>query len=86
MRTKNGPTTLKQTDVSEGDVIEIEQAIQAALDDPSSIEAIAQQSYRHQNGFVKIPPSYARQILSYPVPSLKRPYQNSPKLKNSIKT
>lgn len=55
MLTQNGPTTLKQTDVSEGDVIEIEQAIQAALDDPSSIEAIAQQSYRHQNGFVKIP-------------------------------
>ena len=55
MLTKYGPTTLKQTDVSEGDVIEIEQAIQAALNDPSSIEAIAQQSYRHQNGFVKIP-------------------------------
>ena len=55
MLTQNGPTTLKQTDVSEGDVIEIEQAIQAALDDPSSIEAIARQSYRHQNGFVKIP-------------------------------
>jgi hypothetical protein len=53
--TQNGPTTLKQTDVSEGDVIEIGQAIQAALDDLSSIEAIAQQSYRHQNGFVKIP-------------------------------
>ena len=55
MQPKFGSKTLKQTDVSEGDVIEIEQAIQAALNDPSSIEAIAQQSYRHQNGFVKIP-------------------------------
>jgi len=51
----NARKTLKQTDVSEGDVIEIEQAIQAALNNPSSIESIAQQSYRHQNGFFKLP-------------------------------
>ncbi len=55
MLTETGPTTLKQTDVSEGDVIEIEEAIRAALNNPSSIESIAQQSYRHQNGFYKIP-------------------------------
>lgn len=52
---KYGPTTLKQTDISEGDITEIEQAIQATLSNPSSIDAIAQQSYRHQNGFDKIP-------------------------------
>lgn len=55
MLTKNGPTTLKQTDISEGDIIEIEEAIRAALSNPSSIESIAQESYRHQNGFYKLP-------------------------------
>ena len=53
--TKYGPTTLKQTDISDRDITEIEQAVLAALNNPSSLESIAQQSYRHQNGFHKIP-------------------------------
>ena len=55
MLTQNGTTTLKQTDISEGDIIEIEEAIRSALSYPSSIESIAQESYCHQNGFYKLP-------------------------------
>lgn len=52
---RNEPLTLKLDDVTAIDITEIEQAVLAALQDPSRLEEIAKSSYSHQNGFDKYP-------------------------------
>lgn len=53
MLVKNA-TELKTTELSIGEINEIECAIQDALCSTEAIQAIAKDSYKHQNGFLKL--------------------------------